>query len=187
MTRVGGRRSCAATELRTACFIIRCGRPACTAGRHARHDWRSGRTSAFTRPGQRPSGRASGPANGAGFNSNGRFYASSTEQLGMTPTAFRSGGGGAAIRFAVGECSLGSVLVAASEKGVCAIFLGDDPDALARDLQDRFPKAQLVGGDAQFERTVAQVIGFIEAPRAGLDLPLDVRGTAFQQKVWRAL
>jgi AraC family transcriptional regulator of adaptative response/methylated-DNA-[protein]-cysteine methyltransferase len=124
---------------------------------------------------------------GAGFNSNGRFYANSSQTLGMTPTSFRSGGTGTTIRFAVGECSLGSVLVAASEKGVCAISLGDDPGALVRDLQDQFPKARLIGGDKKFERMVAQVVGFIEAPKTGLDLPLDVRGTAFQQKVWRAL
>jgi AraC family transcriptional regulator of adaptative response/methylated-DNA-[protein]-cysteine methyltransferase len=124
---------------------------------------------------------------GAGFNSNGRFYATSTEVLGMTPTAFRSGGPGASIRFAVGECSLGSILVAATEKGVCAILLGDEPGPLVRDLQDRFPKAQLVGGDAGFERLVAKVVGFVEAPALGLDLPLDVRGTAFQQRVWQAL
>jgi len=124
---------------------------------------------------------------GAGFHSNGRFYAQSSGTLGMTPTNFRNGGAGMTIRFAVGECSLGSVLVAASEKGVCAIFLGDDPDALARNLQDRFSKARLIGGDKKFERTVAKVIGLIEAPRTGLDLPLDVRGTAFQQKVWQAL
>jgi AraC family transcriptional regulator, regulatory protein of adaptative response / methylated-DNA-[protein]-cysteine methyltransferase len=123
----------------------------------------------------------------AGFNSNGRFYANSSQTLGMTPTIFRSGGTGTTIRFAVGECSLGSVLVASSEKGVCAISLGDDPDALVRDLQDQFPKARLIGGDKKFERMVAQVIGFIEAPKTGLDLPLDVRGTAFQQKVWRTL
>jgi AraC family transcriptional regulator, regulatory protein of adaptative response / methylated-DNA-[protein]-cysteine methyltransferase len=123
----------------------------------------------------------------AGFNSNGRFYANSSQTLGMTPTIFRSGGTGTTIRFAVGECSLGSILVASSEKGVCAISLGDDPDALVRDLQDQFPKARLIGGDKKFERMVAQVVGFIEAPKTGLDLPLDVRGTAFQQKVWRAL
>ena len=78
-------------------------------------------------------------------------------------------------------------LVAASDKGVCAILLGDDPDVLARDLQDRFPKAALVGGDATFEQWVAKIVGFVEAPRLGLDLPLDVRGTAFQQRVWQAL
>jgi len=123
----------------------------------------------------------------AGFGSSGRFYASSTEQLGMTPTAFRAGGDGATIRFAVGECSLGSVLVAASDKGVCAILLGDDPDALARDLQDRFPKARVVGGDATFDQCVAQAVGLVEKPAAGADLPLDIRGTAFQLRVWEAL
>jgi AraC family transcriptional regulator of adaptative response/methylated-DNA-[protein]-cysteine methyltransferase len=124
---------------------------------------------------------------GAGFNSNGRFYAASSHLLGMTPTAFRAGGSGAEIRFAVGECGLGSILVAATDKGVCAILLGDDPQELLRDLQDRFPKARLVGGDAEFERLVARVVGFVEAPRQGLDLPLDIRGTAFQQRVWQAL
>jgi len=124
---------------------------------------------------------------GAGFNSNGRFYAASSDLLGMTPTDFRSGGPGTSIRFAVGECSLGSILVAATDKGVCAILLGDEPEKLVRDLQDRFPRAQLIGGDRSFERLVAKVIGFVEAPRLGLDLPLDVRGTAFQQRVWQAL
>ncbi|SIO60844.1 AraC family transcriptional regulator, regulatory protein of adaptative response / methylated-DNA-[protein]-cysteine methyltransferase [Singulisphaera sp. GP187] len=124
---------------------------------------------------------------GAGFNSNSRFYESSTEVLGMTPTAFRAGGTGASIRFAIGECWLGSILVAASDKGVCAILLGDDPDELAHDLQDRFPKAQLIGGDADFEQWVAKVVGFLETPSLGLDLPLDIRGTAFQQRVWDAL
>jgi AraC family transcriptional regulator of adaptative response/methylated-DNA-[protein]-cysteine methyltransferase len=124
---------------------------------------------------------------GAGFNSHGRFYATSSEVLGMTPTTFRSGGNGASIRFTVGECSLGSILVAATEKGVCAILLGNDPDALVRDLQDRFPRAQLLGGDQDFEQWVAKVVGFVEAPALGLNLPLDVRGTAFQQRVWQAL
>lgn len=123
----------------------------------------------------------------AGFNSNGRFYANSSDMLGMKPKNYRGGGTGATIRFAIGECSLGSILVAASEKGVCAIMMGDDPDALAKDLQDRFPKANLIGGDRNFERLVAKVVGFIEAPKVGLDLPLDVRGTAFQQRVWQAL
>jgi len=124
---------------------------------------------------------------GAGFNSSGRFYAESGEVLGMTPARFRSGGSGAAIRFAVGECSLGSILVAATDKGVCAILLGDKPEALVRELEDRFPKATLIGGDAGFEQWVAKVVGFVEAPALGLDLPLDVRGTAFQQRVWQAL
>jgi AraC family transcriptional regulator of adaptative response/methylated-DNA-[protein]-cysteine methyltransferase len=124
---------------------------------------------------------------GAGYNSSGRFYAASADVLGMKPTDFRAGGTGAAIRFAVGECSLGAILVAATETGVCAISLGNDPGALLRDLQDRFPKAQLIGGDKSFEQLVARVVGFVEAPALGLDLPLDVRGTAFQQRVWQKL
>lgn len=124
---------------------------------------------------------------GAGFGSSGRFYETANGLLGMTPTEFRSGGARARIRFAVGECSLGSILVAASDRGVCAITLGDDPAALVRDLQDRFRSAHLIGGNADFERTVATVVGFVEAPGLGLDLPLDVRGTAFEQRVWRAL
>jgi AraC family transcriptional regulator, regulatory protein of adaptative response / methylated-DNA-[protein]-cysteine methyltransferase len=124
---------------------------------------------------------------GAGYNSNGRFYEESPQMLGMTPTSFRAGGADTVIRFAIGQCSLGAILVAQSARGVCAILLGDDADALARDLQDRFPQAQLVGGDAGFERLVAQVVGLVEAPGIGLDLPLDVRGTAFQRRVWKAL
>lgn len=124
---------------------------------------------------------------GAGYNSSSRFYEQSSEILGMTPTAYKNGGAGADIKFAVAECSLGSILVACSEKGICAILLGDDPHTLIRDLQDRFPKAGLVGGDASFERLVSQVVGFVEAPGIGLDLPLDIRGTAFQQRVWQTL
>jgi AraC family transcriptional regulator of adaptative response/methylated-DNA-[protein]-cysteine methyltransferase len=123
----------------------------------------------------------------AGFNSSGRFYEQADAILGMTPSDYRGGGAGAQIHFAVGQCSLGSILAAQSERGVCAILLGDDPAALVRDLQDRFPKATLVGGDAGFEATVAKVVGLVEAPAQGLDLPLDVRGTAFQQRVWQAL
>ena len=123
----------------------------------------------------------------AGFNSNGRFYETSNQLLGMTPSDYRAGGRNTEIRFAIGECSLGSILVATSERGVCAILLGDDPDALARQLQDQFPRAKVVGGDKKFERLVAEVVGFIEAPALGLSLPLDVRGTAFQQRVWQAL
>jgi AraC family transcriptional regulator of adaptative response/methylated-DNA-[protein]-cysteine methyltransferase len=123
----------------------------------------------------------------AGYNSSGRFYATSDQVLGMTPTHFRAGGANTEIRFAIGECSLGSILVAKSDRGVCAILLGDDPDALARDLQDKFPQANLIGGDSAFEQLVAKVVGFIEAPAIGLDLPLDIRGTAFQQRVWQAL
>jgi AraC family transcriptional regulator of adaptative response/methylated-DNA-[protein]-cysteine methyltransferase len=123
---------------------------------------------------------------GAGYNSGGRFYAEADAVLGMTPTRYRAGGVDTEIRFAIGQCSLGAILVARSDRGVCAISMGDDPEALARDLQDRFPRASFVGGDVEFEQWVARVIGFVEAPRLGLNLPLDVRGTAFQQRVWKA-
>ncbi len=120
----------------------------------------------------------------SGFNSNGRFYATSDQMLGMTPTAYRAGGADADIRFAVGECSLGAVLVAASERGVCAILFGEDPAALAEDVQNTFPKARLKGGDPSFEKWGAKVVGFVDA-RIGLDLPLDVRGTVFQPECGR--
>jgi AraC family transcriptional regulator of adaptative response/methylated-DNA-[protein]-cysteine methyltransferase len=123
----------------------------------------------------------------AGYSSSSRFYETSDARLGMTPKRWRSGGVHTTIRFAVGECSLGSILVAASERGICAVTLGDDPDALARDLQDRFPRANLTPGDRAFERTIAAVIAFVDAPRRGFHLPLDVRGTAFQERVWKAL
>jgi AraC family transcriptional regulator of adaptative response/methylated-DNA-[protein]-cysteine methyltransferase len=124
---------------------------------------------------------------GSGFNSSGRFYATASGLLGMTPRQFRAGGRGATICFAVGQCWLGSILVAASDRGICAIQFGDDPDALLRGLKDRFPEAELVGGDPSFERLVASVVGLIETPASGSSLPLDVRGTAFQQRVWQAL
>lgn len=123
----------------------------------------------------------------AGFNASSRFYEAADGLLGMTATAWRKGGEAADIRFAVGQCSLGAILAAATDAGVCAILIGDEPDALVRDLQDRFPRARLIGGDAGFEDTVAKVVGMVEAPGVGLALPLDVRGTAFQQRVWRAL
>ena len=123
----------------------------------------------------------------SGFNSNSRFYEASEQLLGMRARDYRAGGSGATIRFAVGQCALGAILVAQSQRGICAILLGDDPDRLVRDLQDQFPKAELIGSDGQFEQLIAQVVGFIEAPAMGLHLPLDVQGTAFQERVWRAL
>jgi len=123
----------------------------------------------------------------AGFNANSRFYAQTNQQLGMTPSNYRAGGADATIRFAVGQCSLGAILVAMSDKGVCAITLGDDPSELIDDLQQRFANAQLIGGDENFETVIAQVVSFVESPQRGLDLPLDIRGTAFQQRVWQAL
>lgn len=123
----------------------------------------------------------------SGFNSNGRFYEASNRVLGMRPSDYKAGGKNTSIRFAVGECSLGSILVAQSQRGVCAILLGDDPAALVRQLEDKFPNADLIGGDGEFEALVARVVGLVEAPQLGLDLPLDIRGTAFQERVWRAL
>lgn len=123
----------------------------------------------------------------AGYNASGRFYAKSPQLLGMAPRRYRAGGERMTIRFALGQCSLGAILVAASRQGVCAIALGDDPEQLVCELQDRFANAELVGGDADFERWVAQIVGCVEAPQLGLELPLDIRGTAFQQRVWQAL
>jgi AraC family transcriptional regulator of adaptative response/methylated-DNA-[protein]-cysteine methyltransferase len=123
----------------------------------------------------------------AGYNSSGRFYEKSTDMLGMTPTQFKTGGVNEEIRFALGQTSLGAILVASSKKGVASILLGNDPDVLLRQLQDRFPKAKLIGADKDYEALVARVVGFIEAPQVGLDLPLDIRGTAFQRRVWQAL
>ncbi|VUD46067.1 Bifunctional transcriptional activator/DNA repair enzyme Ada [Thalassocella blandensis] len=124
---------------------------------------------------------------GAGFNSNSRFYESSERLLGMRASEYRAGGIGMEVQFAVGRCSLGAILVARTQRGICAILLGDDADILVRDLQDQFPKAEIIGGDDEFESLVAIVVGFIESPKTGLHLPLDVRGTAFQERVWRAL
>ncbi|MDT0619658.1 bifunctional DNA-binding transcriptional regulator/O6-methylguanine-DNA methyltransferase Ada [Salinisphaera sp. P385] len=123
----------------------------------------------------------------AGYGSSGRFYEQADAVLGMTPGDFRAGGTNTAIRFAVGQSSLGAILVAASQRGICAIYLGDDPEALTHELQDRFPHAELVGGDRDFEQLVARVVGLVESPETGADLPLDIRGTAFQQRVWEAL
>jgi len=123
----------------------------------------------------------------AGFNSSGRFYENSTDMLGMTPSQYRAGGTNEEIKFAVGQTSLGAILVASSKKGVAAILLGDDADQLVRNLQDRFPNAHLIGADRDYEALIARVVALVEAPRIGLDLPLDVRGTAFQQRVWQAL
>ncbi|UTW14315.1 bifunctional DNA-binding transcriptional regulator/O6-methylguanine-DNA methyltransferase Ada [Marinobacterium rhizophilum] len=125
--------------------------------------------------------------NDAGYGSSGRFYTESTQVLGMTPGTYRAAGANTDIQFAVGECSLGPVLVAQSNKGICAILLGDDPDALLQDLQRRFDKARLLPGDDAFMQHVALVAGFVDSPTRDLGLPLDIRGTAFQQRVWLAL
>ncbi|MEX2303218.1 MAG: bifunctional DNA-binding transcriptional regulator/O6-methylguanine-DNA methyltransferase Ada [Bryobacterales bacterium] len=124
----------------------------------------------------------------AGFNSSGRFYEAAPEILGMKPSAYRNGGKGEAMRYAVKKCSLGRVLVAATERGLCAILLGDSAAQLGEDLKARFPGATLNKPSPGFADWVDQVVRFVDNPRAGeLGLPLDVRGTAFQRKVWEAL
>ncbi|RDB42924.1 bifunctional DNA-binding transcriptional regulator/O6-methylguanine-DNA methyltransferase Ada [Halomonas sp. DQ26W] len=123
----------------------------------------------------------------AGFNSSGRFYAGSNRMLGMTPERYRSGGKGMLIHFALGECSLGTILVATSQRGICAISLGSDPEQLLQELQERFANANLVPGGQDFDAWMARVVGFVEVPGIGLSLPLDIRGTAFQRRVWHAL
>lgn len=124
---------------------------------------------------------------GAGYHSSSHFYGESAQMLGMTPGEYRAGGANNDILFAIGQCSLGKVLVAHSRLGVCAILLGDDAQQLARDLRARFPAARLTAGDVDFEAVIAKVIDFIETPERGFDLPLDIRGTAFQRRVWQAL
>lgn len=123
----------------------------------------------------------------AGYGSSSRFYEKADNILGMTATDFQAGGADSTIYFAIAQCSLGAILVAQSLRGVCAILLGDDPQALLEDLQKRFARAHLLGGDERFEEVVAAVVGLVERPALGLDLPLDIRGTAFQQRVWQAL
>ncbi len=123
----------------------------------------------------------------AGYQSSGRFYAESAGVLGMTPSAYRAGGEREEIQHAVAPCWLGTVLVAATQRGICAILLGGSEAELLAELASRFPQAHLHGADAAFAATVAGVVRFVEAPQLGLDLPLDVRGTAFQRRVWQAL
>ncbi|MFU2314476.1 bifunctional DNA-binding transcriptional regulator/O6-methylguanine-DNA methyltransferase Ada [Rahnella sp. PCH160] len=123
----------------------------------------------------------------AGYSSDGRFYETSGTVLGMTPQSFRAGGRDVRVWFAIGQSSLGEILVAESQRGICAILLGDDPQTLIAELQNSFPLAELVGGDPDFEQRIAMIVGFVEQPQIGLDLPLDIRGTAFQQRVWQAL
>ncbi|MFT3736490.1 MAG: methylated-DNA--[protein]-cysteine S-methyltransferase [Rhodocyclaceae bacterium] len=123
----------------------------------------------------------------AGFNSASGFYDRVQSLLGMAPETWRQGGAGERIRFGIGQCTLGAILVAATDKGLCSIALGDDPATLLEALQERFPQAELRGNERDFEDWMARVIGFVDGRDASLALPLDVRGTAFQQRVWQAL
>jgi AraC family transcriptional regulator of adaptative response/methylated-DNA-[protein]-cysteine methyltransferase len=104
-----------------------------------------------------------------------------------TTPSFEAGSTDEEIRFAVGHTSLGAILVASSRKGIASILLGDDPDELVRNLQDRFSNAHLIGADRDYESLVARVVAFVDTPGSGLNLPLDVRGTAFQRRVWQKL
>jgi AraC family transcriptional regulator, regulatory protein of adaptative response / methylated-DNA-[protein]-cysteine methyltransferase len=123
----------------------------------------------------------------AGFSSSGRFYESTNAMLGMTPKAFKAGGAGEAIRVSIRTCSLGLVLIAATQRGICTIEFGDDEKILTEKLSARFPNAVLLTNDKQFDDWLEQLLIFIEAPTKALNLPLDIRGTAFQQQVWKAL
>ena len=123
----------------------------------------------------------------AGFGSSSRFYENATPALGMKPSAYQQGGQGTRIRFAITQCSLGWILVAATEVGVCAIEFSDTPEVLQERLLARFPQAESVDHDAGFETWMAQILAFLDSPRARLDIPLDIRGTAFQRRVWTAL
>lgn len=123
----------------------------------------------------------------AGYGAPSRFYADGAERLGMSPSAYRRGGAGERIASAVASCALGLVLVAATERGICAILLGDDEETLRQDLGMRFPKAEIVGGAADFAETVRAVVRLVETPGAAFALPLDIGGTAFQHRVWAAL
>ncbi len=124
----------------------------------------------------------------AGYNSGNRFYAAAEGILGMKPQTFRKGGAGEHIRHVVLPSSLGQVLVAATDKGVCNVTLGDDPDALEADLARRFPAAEQRKADKAFSMLAATVFDTIDGePGRSMELPLDLRGTAFQMRVWQAL
>jgi len=129
----------------------------------------------------------SGAMQESGMESGSQLYSQGKQMLGMLPGQYRSGGTGTAIRFAMAECSLGSLLVAETSQGLCAINLGDAPEPLLEQFQARFAGAELLPPDPAFDSKVARVISLVEDPKQSLSLPLDIRGTAFQQRVWQAL
>ena len=122
----------------------------------------------------------------AGYGSPSRVY-ESADALGMTPATRRRGGRGETIRFAVAGCALGKLLVAATDRGICAVELGDDAAALVGDLRRAFSAAEVVEDEAVLRERIGAILRFIDHPGALPDLPLDIRGTAFQAQVWRAL
>ncbi|HGY5109252.1 bifunctional DNA-binding transcriptional regulator/O6-methylguanine-DNA methyltransferase Ada [Citrobacter sp. Cb080] len=123
----------------------------------------------------------------AGFPDSSSYYRKADQTLGMTAKQFRKGGDNVSVRYTLADCSLGRCLVAESERGICAILLGDDDATLVADLHGLFPAAQDVPADTDFQQRVREVIAAINARDAPLSLPLDIRGTAFQQQVWQAL
>jgi AraC family transcriptional regulator of adaptative response/methylated-DNA-[protein]-cysteine methyltransferase len=123
----------------------------------------------------------------AGFGSSSRAYEAAPSALGMTPAARRNGGKGERVRFVTVATALGWALIAATERGICLTALGDAPDALEAMMRRRFPQAELDGDDWQLRDWAERIVQFIAAPSPLLDLPLDIRGTAFQAQVWRAL
>ncbi|HEY8965055.1 MAG TPA: methylated-DNA--[protein]-cysteine S-methyltransferase, partial [Candidatus Methylacidiphilales bacterium] len=124
----------------------------------------------------------------AGFGSSGRFYEKAGARLGMAPAAYRKGGEGERLRFAAAPCSLGYVLAAEAGKGICHVALGDSVPGLEKGLRAAFPKAASIGEDKALHKTVAAIVKRIEKPGAPAPvLPLDIRGTAFQRRVWQAL
>ncbi len=123
----------------------------------------------------------------AGFNSSSRFYEKAPEMLGMTPGQFRAGGAGLPIRYAVARTTLGLALIAATDRGICSVRFGESEAALIEELQAGFPRAEIVPADSGFDKWVRGAVACIDDPKAARDLPLDIRGTAFQQRVWQAL
>lgn len=123
----------------------------------------------------------------AGFPDSSSYYRQADQALGMTAKQFRKGGDNVSVRYSLADCALGRCLVAASERGICAILLGDDDATLVAELHELFPTAQDVAADADFQQHVREVIAVINTRDTPLSLPLDIRGTAFQQQVWQAL
>ena len=123
----------------------------------------------------------------SGFGSSSRAYEKIDDRLGTTPSNYRSGAEGLSISYGIASCYLGWVIVATTERGICAINFGDDPLILPEQVQKSFPKADMEKAGPDFDAIIQTVITYIEAPEKGLELPLDIRGTAFQERVWNAL
>ena len=148
----------------------------------------AGRRAATVREKLRAGKTISGAVYDAGYGANSRFYAESDPLLGMRPKAFRAGGAGEQIRYSVRSCSFGSLLLAATDKGICSLQLGDDAATLTAALCREFPGAKVAAADTEFEAWVEAALELVNQGRqSAAELPLDIRGTAFQQRVWAAL